>query len=355
MMKKTANLALAAMISAGLAGCLTDPELKVPFEGYEPEVLGDGWAVSTPVAEGIDGGALDQVFRELFREDRYPTVRALLVVRHGNLVAEAYPRDPGDREQLHNVQSVAKSVTSLLAGIALDAGVLPDLDEPLYALMPQYFDAEPRKRDLTLRHALTQQTGLDFDNDEDTGPFMYSVGSSLANVLHRPLRFDPGTDFHYSDGNPQLVSGAIQITSGMSMEAFASRRLFGPLGIERWRWEHHGDGVTFGANGLWLRPRDMAKIGQLALDRGMWQGQRIVSEEWIEESTRVHANGDYGFYWWVYDDERVFVARGSGEQAIFVVPEWDLVVVQTADPGAHPWELSPDMGDLVDGIMQAIR
>ena len=118
-MNRTAILALAAGLSAGLSGCLTDPELKVPFEGYEPAVLGDGWEVSAPDAEGIDGRALDQVLRELFREDRYPTVRALLVVRHGKLVAEAYPRDPRDRERIHNVQSVAKSVTSLLAGIAL--------------------------------------------------------------------------------------------------------------------------------------------------------------------------------------------------------------------------------------------
>jgi len=354
-MKKTANLALAAMMSAGLAGCLTDPELKVAYEGYEPEVLNDGWETSTPEAADMDGEALERVFRDLFREDRHATVRALLVVRHGKLVAEGYARDPLDRNRIHNVQSVAKTVTSLLAGIALDEGVLPSLDEPLYALMPRYFDDDPRKRGLTLRHALTQQTGLDFYNPEDTGPFMYSRGSSLANVLHRPLAFDPGTDFYYSDGNPQLVSGAIQIASGMSMEAFAARRLFAPLGIDHWRWEHHADGVTFGANGLWLRPRDMARIGQLALDRGIWRGERVVSEDWIRESTRIHADGDYGFYWWVYQGGRLIAARGAGGQAIVVAPELDLVVVETSDPGAHSWELTPEFPDLLNGVLQAVR
>lgn len=354
-MKTTLKLALFLGISSACQGCLTDPDLKVAYEGYAPEVLNDGWTVSTPEAEGMDGPALERVFQDLFREDRYPTVRALLVVRHGKLVAEGYARDPLDRSQIHNVQSVAKSVTSLLAGIALDEGALPSVDEPLYELMPQHFDGEARKRSMTLRHALTQQTGLDFDNQADTGPFMYSKGSSLANVLHRPLVFDPGTGFYYSDGNPQLVSGAIQIGTGKSMEAFAAGRLFGPLGIEHWRWEHHADGVTFGANGLWLRPRDMAKIGQLALDLGTWRGRRIVSEEWIRKSTSIHANGDYGFYWWVYQDGALIAARGAGGQAIVVAPELDLVVVETSDPGAHSWELTPEFPDLLNGVLRAVR
>jgi CubicO group peptidase (beta-lactamase class C family) len=354
-MNRTLKLALLLGMSSMCHACLTDPDLKVGYEGYEPETLNDGWEISTPEAEDMDREALERVFRDLFREDRYPTVRALLVVRHGRLVAEAYARDPGDRDRIHNVQSVAKTVTSLLAGIALDEGLLPSVDEPLYGLMPQHFDGDPRKRSLTLRHALTQQTGLDFYNPEDTGPFMYSKGSSLANVLHRPLVFDPGTDFYYSDGNPQLVSGAIQIGSGMSMEAFAAQRLFRPLGIERWRWEHHSDGVTFGANGLWLRPRDMARIGQLALEGGMWRGRRIVSSAWLEESTRIHADGDYGFYWWVYQEGRLIAARGAGGQAIVIAPELDLVVVETSDPGAHSWELTPEFPDLLNGVLQAVR
>lgn len=325
----------------------------MPFEGYAPQELDDGWEISTPAAEGMDAGGLDRVFEDFFREDRYPTARALLVARHGKLVAEAYARDPRDREELHNVQSVTKSVTSLLAGIALSEGLLPSVDVPLYEVMPEHFDSDLRKRSMTLRHALAQQTGLAFHNEDDTGPFMYSRGSSLDNVLHRPLLFDPGTGFYYTDGNPQLVSGAIRAVTGKSLEGFAAEKLFGPLGIDLWRWEHHADGLSFGAVGLWLRPRDMVKIGQLALQEGAWDGQQIVPSDWIAESTRIHANGNYGFYWWVYQDGLLYSAKGDGEQMILVSPALDLVVVLTGDPGSRSWEMSPGLGALVDAVLQA--
>lgn len=349
-----AHRTLAALgFAAALQGCLTDPALKAPFEGYAPDRLDDGWEVSTPAAEGMDAGALDRIFEDFFREDRYPTARALLVARHGKLVAEAYARDPGDRNELHNVQSVTKSVTSLLAGIALGEGLLPSVDVPLYEVMPDPFDGDARKRGLTLRHALTQRTGLAFNNDDDTGPFMYSEGSSLEYVLHRPLLFDPGADFFYGDGNPQLVSGAIQAVTGRSLESFAAERLFAPLGIHRWRWERHADGLSFGAVGLWLLPRDMLKIGQLALQEGAWRGERVVPSDWIAESTRVQANGDYGFYWWVHQEGVLYSAKGDGEQMILVCPALDLVVVLTGDPGSRSWEMSPGLGALLDAVLQA--
>jgi CubicO group peptidase (beta-lactamase class C family) len=342
-------LAVAAMSQ----GCLTDPDMKMPFVGFEPERVDDGWAVSTPEAEGLDAAGLERVFRDFFREDIHPTARGLLVVRRGKLVAEGYPRDPADRERLHNVQSATKSVTSLAAGIALDEGLLPSVDVPLYDLMPQHFDDDPRKRTLTLRDALSMRTGLAFDNDKDTGAFMHSDGSSLANVLHRPLIFDPGTDYWYTDGNAQLVSGAVHAAAGTSLETFAADRLFAPLGIRRWRWEHHADGVSFGANGLWLRPRDMARLGQLMLQGGVWQGRRLVSSAWLEESLRIQANGDYGLYWWVYHGGRIFAAKGAGGQQIVVVPELELVVVLTADPWAHSWEFSPGIGEVMDRVLAA--
>jgi len=353
------NRASGGVTALGIAllfhGCLTDPELKVPFAGYAPEELSDGWEVSTPAAEGMDAAAMDRIFADLFRDDRYPTARAMLVARHGRLVAEAYARDPLDREALHNLQSVTKSVTSLLAGIALGEGLLPSVDVPLYEVMPGHFDDDPRKRSLTLRHALTQETGLAFYNDDDTGPFMYSKGSSLDNVLHRPLIFDPGTDFYYTDGNPQLVSGAIQAGAGVSLESFAASKLFGPLAIAHWRWERHADGLSFGAVGLWLRPRDMAKIGQLALQEGSWHGTRVVPEAWMQESTRVQANGNYGFYWWVEQEGLLYSAHGDGGQMILVCPALDLLVVLTGDPGSRSWEMSRGLGALLDAVLQAAR
>lgn len=338
------------------AGCLVDPEIKVPFTGAVPEVADDGWEISTPEAEGLDPAQIERVYEQFYSEERFPSLRSLLVVRNGKLVADGYSRDSRDRERFHNTQSVTKSVTSLLMGIALGEGLVGSLDTPLYDLMPEHFDDDPRKRAITLRHVLTMRTGLQFDDkDRDTGPFIYSSGSSVANVLRRPLVSDPGDSFYYHDLNPQLAVGALREASGMSPETYARERLFSPLGIHHYQWEKHADGLNFGAFGLWLRPRDMAKIGQLMVQGGIWEGRQVVPAEWIEASTRVHSNGDYGYYWWVSQENRVYRASGDGGQKIFIDEGNNLVIVLTGDPGSKSWVLSKGMDELFLGILGAVR
>ena len=336
------------------SGCLVDPELKPDFSGFEPEASEDGWELSTPEAEGLDPARIEEVYQHLFSEDLYPTIRSLLIVRHGRLVAEGYSRDSLDRDRFHNVQSVTKSITSLLVGIARGERLLGSLDTPLYDLMPEYFDADLRKRAITVRDVLTMKTGLEFDNEEDTGRFLYSSGSSVRNVLGRPLVSEPGSSFYYHDANPQLASGLLHELTGVAPEVYAEEHLFGPLGIRDYQWEKHGDGLNYGAFGLWLRPRDMAKIGQLMLQNGRWEGRQVVPSDWIEESTRVYANGDYGLYWWVNEENRVFRASGAGGQIIFVDKPNDLVIVFTGDPNAKSWILSPGIDDLFADIFLAV-
>ncbi|MGW8266083.1 MAG: serine hydrolase domain-containing protein, partial [Longimicrobiales bacterium] len=293
-------------------GCLVDPKLKPDFPGLEPEASSDGWELSTPEAEGFDPAGLEEVYQRLFSENLYPTIRSLLIVRHGKLVAEGYSRDPDDRDRFHPVQSVTKSITSLLVGMAEEEGLIPSLDVPLYGLMPEYFDGDLRKRAITVRDVLTMRTGLEFDNDDDTGAFLYSSGSSVRNVLRLRLVSEPGASFYYHDANPQLASGLLEKVTGVPPEVYAEEHLFGPLGIREYQWERHGDGLNYGAFGLWLRPRDMAKIGQLMLQGGRWEGRQVVPTDWIQESTRVYANGNYGLYWWVNEENRVYRASGAG-------------------------------------------
>jgi len=226
---------------------------------------------------------------------------------------------------------------------------------PIHHFIPEHFDHDDRKQAITIHHALTMQTGLEFDNDENTVELFNDPGSSLEFVLHRDLVFTPGARFYYHDGNPQLISGVIQQVSGMTEEEFAAEYLFDPLGIHHYQWERHADGSTFGAFGLWLRPRDMAKIGKLMAQGGMWNGEQIVSAEWIAESTRLHVSrARYGYYWWVTEESNIFAAEGHGAQTILIAQEENLVVVLTADPYSSDAALSPGFRTLINDIMHAM-
>jgi CubicO group peptidase (beta-lactamase class C family) len=134
------------------------------------------------------------------------------------------------------------------------------------------------------------ETGLDYDNDIHTGEMIYCKGSSLEYILSRPMVFEPGTDWYYGDGNPQIMSGIITRASGKTMRELADEFLFEPMGIKQYLWENHSDGLTFGGMGLWLKPRDMAKIGKLMLNGGNWEGRQLISNEWVSASTVRQAN-----------------------------------------------------------------
>ncbi len=356
MMKRVTFCIVAALVAATMAACLVDDDIKVPFDTYLPEQLDDGWELSTLQAEGFNSEAVDAVYQKFFSQDYYPTAHALLVVRNGYLVAEGYCRDPADRDNYHHVQSVTKSITSILTGIAIDDALIESVDQPVYEFIPQFFDDDVRKRSITIRHVLTMQTGLNFDNDIHSVKLFNHSGSTVKYVLGRPLDFEPGSSFYYHDGNPQLMSGVIREVTGGSLEDFAITHFFDPLGIRNYQWEKPDDGMTFGAFGLWLCPRDMAKIGKMMLQNGMWNGERIVSEEWIAESTRIHVTREkYGYYWWVTESSGNYAAEGHGEQIIYVAPRDNAVVVLTADSYSSDAALSPWYRLLIGEVLAAIR
>jgi CubicO group peptidase (beta-lactamase class C family) len=338
-----------------LAGCLQDEDIKQQKQTHIPEQLNDGWEIYSPSSEGFDSSKIDEIYEKFFSEDLYPTAQGLLIVRNGKLVAEAYCRDNRDRENYHHLQSATKSVTSILMGIAWDKGMIDSVNIPIFDFFPEHFDSDIQKQLITLHHALTMETGLDFDNDINTEELFNYNGDSLEYVLNRDLVFTPGTNFSYNDGSPQLISGVIQKISGKTEEEFARENLFLLLGINYYQWETHADGKTFGAFGLWLKPRDMAKIGKLMVQKGSWDGQQIVSEEWVMESTGLQTPyTNYGYYWWIDPENKAFSARGHGGQRIFVVQEKNLAIVITADPYSSDAALSPGLETLITDILNAI-
>ena len=354
-MKRIFVLSGLALFLSALTGCMKTENLNIPYRGFDPVTTGDSWIISEPDTENMDSSVIELVYRDFYNETKYPTIQSLLIVRNGKLVAEGYCKDPDDINSLHNIKSATKSVTSILAGIMFDNGLLDSIDCRLYDYLPQYFDDDMRKREITLRQVLTMETGLEFDDDIHTREMLYNRGSSLKYILGKDLVFEPGTSWYYGDGNPQLISGLIKGLTGRTESEFAGEYLFGPLGITDYFWESANDGLTLGSIGLWLTPRDMAKIGVLMAGKGMWNGSRVVSESWVEESTRDQSSfANYGYYWYPIED-KAFYAEGHGGQLIWVYPDYDLVVVITSDPYAKSWNLSAPYTDIFEGIISSLR
>lgn len=331
------------IVTVCVNGCLSDGVLKTGLL-MEPAVLGDGWETSTPAAEGFNEPALREVYERLFSEDEYVTAISLLVVRNGRLVAEGYSRSPDDRQLKRQIQSVTKSMTSLVFGIARDMGYFDDLDQRLYDLVPEAFDDDVRKREITLRHLLTMRAGLRFWSDEFARELhMNDPTGVMRYILAKPLFADPGTMFNYRDCDPQLLGGAVRAATGVTLGEIAEERLFGPMGITDYYWERNADGDNWASQALYMRPRDLAKIGVLVLNQGNWHGDQLIPADWIQQATSIQTpqyegqredgpDPFYGFYWWVYPQMGAYTALGAGGQYIFVVPDENLVIVMTSEP-----------------------
>jgi CubicO group peptidase (beta-lactamase class C family) len=309
------------------------------------------WELAEAQSVAMDSALLEQL-RTHARESAFPNIHAILIVRHGTLVFEEY-FNGFERETRQFTASVSKSVGSVLLGIAIDRGLLPELAErgvetPLRDALPEYADllAEPEKRDLTLRHVLTMSAGLEWDEQSHpySDPRNDWIRASRSDdpvgfVLRRPVVTEPGTVFNYNGGLSITLAHLVERGAGVGADRFAEQYLFGPLGITDYVWEHLPNGMTDTDGGLHLRPRDMAKLGQLYLDGGVWRGTRVVSQSWVRESTREHivteGQPNYGYQWWCGDfhfgDRAAFTyfASGHGGQKIYVFPDLDLVVVLT--------------------------
>ncbi len=343
-----------AAVCLFFTGCMTSDPVKLPFNSYVPRSNGDGIATSTPTLQGMDPDVLEKAFRLVHDEERFVMARSLLVMRNGYLVAETYPHDNNDIDNTDNIQSCTKTFTSLLAGIALSRGDLDSLDQTLSSIYPEHFTGIKEKNTITLRDALSMKTGLAFDNSIQTLQMYQSKGSTVEFILAQSKLYDPGQVLHYNDGAPQLVAAAIQKVSGMTLSRYAQEYLFDPLGIDNWKWESAKDGVTFGAFGLYLTPRDMCKVGQMLLQHGRYNGRVVVDSAWIETATTPQGIGNfngatYGLYFWLYPAYGAFAAEGHGGQILFVVPSRNIVIVYMAFPYTSSllWDEYPELVDII--------
>ena len=319
----------------------------------------DGWSVASPEQHGLDP-ALIGTIGPRFEAWTDANVHAILVAHTSVLVYEQYftgedyrwgegyvGRVAYDVSMKHDLRSVTKSVTSLLVGIAVGRGFIKNVDAPVFSFFPEYGDLRtPEKDRITLRHLLTMSAGLawnetvPFSNPENTERRMAVAPDPYRYVLERPLVYPPGDVYNYCGGATELLAGILRKESGRPLDEQAKEDLFDPLGISDAQWMHYPNGKPAAASGLKLRPRDLAKIGQLVLDNGIWQGRQIVPSAWIKDSIMPHIKGQepffYGYQWWLgrslLDRREVNWVAGSGfgGQRLFIVPSENIVVAVMA-------------------------
>jgi CubicO group peptidase (beta-lactamase class C family) len=377
-----------------LTACdLTDPHGEPPAGEvagvrYPPAEIGDGWRTGLLVDAGLDAVAIERLIRRL-EENGDHLVHGIVIVRHGILVLEAY--FPGHahptvgespvafgRDTLHNMSSVTKSFTSALLGIAVHRGIIDSITQPVADFFPEFpWLRAGDKAALTLEHLVTMSSGLEWDQlsyatldpRNDIAVFQRAP-NPWEEYLGRPLITYPGSVFLYSEGSINILGEVIRRASGLRLDEFAARHLFDPLDVADHGWSLIRPELEFvwASGDLRVTPRTMAKLGQLYLDGGVWDGKRILPEEWIEDSidpvftfsrpdlTWSDREG-YGYAWWLTGGVwgvGSYAAAGWGHQWIAVLPEFDMVVVFTG--GAYDALPPTTFYDImVEGIRPAIR
>lgn len=341
------------MTSLLLISCLKDDPIKIN-DNITPENLNDGWSISHPEEEGFEKESLLQAMDYFFSENHLPHSKALLISRHGQLVIEAYSKDRTDRDRLHNIKSVTKSITSVVTGIAIQQGFLSsDLDKIVYGYIPEYFDDDDKKKTITVEHCLRMTTGL-----ED--PF-YSVssvlpGNSLETSLGVRLISTPGDLHRYNNGSANILGGIISTVTTTSFANFTKDNLFRPLQIENYHWVRHNDGRVNPAFDLYMKPRDVLKFGQFCLQNGNWNQTQVLPENWLETSTRSLEDGfdgKFGYHWWISERYSGYYANGHGGQRVFIFPKEELVIVHISEPSTDDTDLT-EVETLLDLIMKTV-
>jgi len=339
----------------------------------------------TPPVENNDGlqvGSLSEIHmnetRILKAVDRifhgkYGEVHSMLIYKDELLVVEEYfeghqylwegPGHKGEkiswnRDLLHCTHSVSKSITSLCIGISIDQGFIENVNQSIFDYLPghQHLKTEAKAK-ITIEHLLTMSSGLLWNewgiplssvlNDQigiwfwEGGPVNYALG--------RDLVAEPGTRFNYSGGDIQILVEILKNATGMSLDEFSSKYLFEPMGItsHEW-WLIFPSGEIQGAGGLKLTPRDMVKVGAMMLNKGVWNGTRIISEKWVSKCTTPYPGNTgikipgedarkvgYAYTWWTNKVEHkgvlipCYFALGWGGQKIIILQDLDMVLVFT--------------------------
>ena len=346
--------------------------LRTEWAYAPPEQTADGWQSGSLEDVDLDPDRFESLVNRL-RGQQEHLVHGIVVIRRGLLVFEHYfdgLSHPNwgetpvsfDRDTPHVLSSVTKSFTATLLGIAIDLGFISSVDEKVFDFFPELAELNTgQKQDITLEHLVTMSSGLEWEESSST----LRTGNDLTRlialagsphrdlvgfVLGKDLVANPGAVFLYSGGLTNVLGNVIQRATGQRMDEFANEYLFHPLGITGAWWWLFGSDFVYASGDIALLPRDMARFGQLFLQQGYWNGEKLVSEEWVTLSATPrfefsephwalnYGHRGYSYGWWpslAGYGEGAFAASGWGGQTIVVLPEHDMVVAIT---GGSYWE-----------------
>jgi CubicO group peptidase (beta-lactamase class C family) len=356
-MKRSNSMRVPSLIAVACIALLQAPA----WAGEEsrcglPATIADGWEIGAHDGAIANPERLCALIDYLGRPNSL-NIHAVVLVRNGRLLFEHYRKRQDERlsiggidykpELKHDVRSISKSVVSLLVGIAIDRRLIASVDEPVYTFFPELASLRsPEKDRILVRHLLTMSSGIKWN---EKPPFSESGNSerrmtfapdSVRYVFEQPMANEPGKVWNYSGGSTTLLAAIVEKVTEKPLLDFAREALFTPLGISDVEWRNLPSGQPAAAFGLRLRPRDLAKIGQLVLSDGSWNGNRIVSAAWLQESIEPKFAGwygnRYGYQWWLGKSAvngRVIewiAGFGFGGQRVFIIPQYDAVVVVTA-------------------------
>jgi hypothetical protein len=363
------------------------------------------WPISSPEQQGLSAAPLKE-FSERIRAHAFGNVDRMVVVRKGTLVwNERFENDyrtisrgkkgplgcgfesctaAADSNEfnylhpawhpwyqgrsVHTLQSVTKSVTSVLIGIAIARGEIPSDKAPLLSFFEDYdlSRVDPRLRKATLADLLTMRSGIEWHesdrplDDTNTTVQLEKSADWIRFTLAQPMDSEPGTKWAYNSGGSHLMSHIIRKSTGMHVDDYARQHLFGPLGIREFHWKKTPTGHPDTEGGLYLDAEDLARIGQLYLDGGAWNGRRIVPESWVKASTAKQvenvnpAGYGYGYQWWRVDrrDVEVWAGLGFGGQFLVVLPQKRIVGVVNSWNIFGERVMSP-LGPFLDALIAA--
>jgi len=340
---------LLALVQVG-SGNPTSSYLPADAITYFPDTE---WTASTPEEQGMDSAILDEMMQ--FIEDSDAPIHGLVVTRNGYIVEEGY-WSYYTNTSTHHIFSCTKSFTSTLIGIAIKEGFIDNVSQKVLDFFPEMTieNVDARKEAMTLEHVLTMTTGLDW-NEHNNSYFdptnmynqMFDSPNPIQFFLDLPTAYDPGTHWEYTTGASHLLSAIIQESTNMTTRDFAEDYLFDPLNMTVGGWNVDLQGINNGGTQLYVTPHTMAKLGLLYLSNGTWDGQEILSAEYVTQAITPQATIapglDYGYQWWLDTTSDTFSARGTEGQYIFVAPEYNISVAITQHADEQGEDIHPQI------------